>query len=178
MLCCLEDCFRASCRALEQSNASAQTPGATTLLIAVLCQAGGRWYWLYGHVGNGVLALLHTRERLSSWPVATSLLSKHSNGVMTVTLPGYGTQGVLPSMGVRPHRPGDLLVCGSDGLDHLDTVTKHTDRLTFLNYLYKLIQANRLSLDQGLTALVAGRDDKEWHNALALDDITIGLIWA
>jgi hypothetical protein len=82
-------------------------------------------------VGNGVLALLHTKELLSSWPIATGLLSKHTNGVITVTLPGDEEQGFLPSVGARPHRMGDLLVIGSDGIHHLDTFTKHADRLTF-----------------------------------------------
>ena len=179
MLSLLEDCFSTARTALEHTNASAPTPGATTLLIGMLCQTpDGRWYWLFGHVGNGVLALLHTEQRLSSWPVATPLLSKHANGRTTITLPGYETQGVLPSVGVRLHRPGDLFVIASDGLDHLDTVTKHADRLTFLNYLWKIVQDERSGLERGLKALVTGRDDKEWQNALALDDTTIGILWA
>jgi hypothetical protein len=179
MLTLLEDCFRAVRTALEEYNAKAPTPGATTLLIALLCQAGdGRWYWLSGHVGNGVLALLHTRELLSSWPVTTGLLSKHTNGLITVTLPGDGTQGFFPSVGVRPFRPGDLLVIGSDGLDHLDTLTKQRDRLTFLNYLWKTVQDERSGLERALAGLGNGRQEGQWQKALALDDTTIGMLWA
>lgn len=179
LLCCLEDCFSNARTALEHSNASAPTPGATTLLIALLCQAGDdRWYWLSGHVGNGVLALLHTKQRLSSWPIATDLLSKHANGRMTITLPGYVTQGFRPSVGIRPHRPGDMLVIASDGIHHLDTVTKHTLHLTFLNCLWKLVQDERCGLERALKSLETGRDDKEWRNALLLDDTTIGIFLA
>jgi hypothetical protein len=179
LLTLLEDCFRDARIALEESNAKAPTPGATTLLIGMLCQAAdNRWYWLYGHVGNGVCALLHTKELLSSWPVATGLLSKHTNGMLTVTLPGDEAQGFLPSVGVRPFRPGDLLVIGSDGLDHLDTLTKQRDRLTFLNYLWKIVRDERSGLERALVGLGNARMDGQWQNALALDDTSIGMLWA
>jgi hypothetical protein len=179
MLTLLEDCFRDVRTALEEYNAPAQTPGATTLLIGMLCQAGdGRWYWLSGHVGNGVLALLHTKERLSSWPIHTPLLTRHTNGVTTITLPGDKEQGFFPSVGVRLHRMGDLLVIGSDGLDHLDTLTKQRDRLTFLNYLWKIVQDERSSLERALKALETDRQDEQWQKALVLDDTTIGMLWA
>jgi len=174
----LEDCFRAVRTALEEYNAKATTPGATTLLIGMLCQAGdGRWYWLSGHVGNGVCALLHTKELLSSWPVTTGLLSKHTNGLITITLPGYEEQGFFPSVGVRPYRMGDLLVIGSDGIDHLDALTKQRDRLTFLNYLWKIVQDERSSLERALMGLGNGRQEGQWQKALALDDTTIGMLW-
>ena len=179
MLTLLEDCFRDVRTALEESNAPAQTPGATTLLIGMLCQAAdNRWYWLYGHVGNGVLALLHTKELLSSWPIHTPLLSKHTNGVITITLPGDEAAGFFPSVGVKPHRMGDLLVIGSDGLDHLDTLTKHADQLTFLNYLWKIVRDERSGLKRVLAGLGNGRMDGQWQKALELDDTTIGMLWA
>jgi hypothetical protein len=179
LLSLLEECFRDARTALKHSNALARTPGATTLLIVLLCQAAdGRWYWLSGHVGNGVLALLHTEQLLSSWPIHTPLLSKHTNGVTTITLPGYEEQGYRPSVSVRPHRPGDLLVIGSDGIDHLDAVTKHGDQLTFLNYLFKHIRDERAGLERALKTLATGRQDAQWRNALSLDDTTIGILWA
>jgi len=179
MLSVLGDCFAAANRALARHNSDAQTPGGTTLLIAVLSQAAdGRWYWLSGNVGNGVLCLVHATSLLSGWPIRTPLLSKQANGVTTITLPGSVTSGVSPALGVRPHTPGDMLLIGSDGLDHLDTVTKKSDRLSFPNYLWKKIQSERGSLSMGLKALQQGREDATWQNALAIDDTTIGILRA
>jgi hypothetical protein len=176
MLGLLEDSFRGAGEALERFNASATVPGATTLIIALLAQAGdGVWYWLTGHVGNGVLALLHTGQLLSSWPVTTALLSKHSNGVITITLPGEGGKCIRPALIVKPHQPGDMLVIASDGLDHLDAVTRHENRLTFLNYFWKHV-ADRSCLERGLRDL-ENRDGR-FTKALSLDDTTIGVILA
>ena len=70
-----------------------------------------------------------------------------------------------------------MLVLGSDGLDHLDTLTKKCDRLSFPNYLWKQIQSERPSLERGLNEIQHGRTDTNWRNALALDDTTIGILW-
>jgi len=179
MLTALQDCFAAVNVTLERHNTSDTTPGGTTLLIALLCLGGhGRWYWLYGNVGNGVLTLLHAAPLLAGWPIHTPLLSKQANGVTTITLPGDATRGFRPALGVRPHSPGDMLVLGSDGLDHLDTLTKKGDRLSFLNFLWKQIHDERASLDRRLHEMHQGRTDAHWRNALALDDTTIGILWA
>jgi Protein phosphatase 2C len=179
MVAILQGCFRQARTALEKHNASTTTPGGTTLLIALLCQGGdGLWYWLYGNLGNGVLTLLHTQPLFARWPIHTPLLSNHANGVTTISLPGYATQGYLPSVGVRPHSPGDMLVIGSDGLDHLNSVTMKCDRLYFLNFLWTQIQQGRSCLDSCLQALPTGRTDAPWQNALDLDDTTIGILWA
>jgi len=176
MLGLLEGTFRGAREALGRSNASAQTPGATTLLIALLAQAGdGGWYWLTGHVGNGVLALIHTGQLLSSWPVTTNLLSKHSNGVNTITLPGEGGKCIRPAVSVRLHQTGDMLVIGSDGLEHLDAITRHDDKMTFLNYLWKHVE-DRSCLERCLRDLENG--DGRFTKALSLDDTTIGILWA
>jgi len=124
------------------------------------------------------MALLHTGHCLSSWPVTTALLSKHSNGVITITLPGEGGGNIRPAVGVRPHHPGDLLVIGSDGLEHLDAVTKHCDRLIFLNFLWQHVQHHRSSLEKRLNGLENCRDDEPWRKALALDDTSIAVLWA
>ena len=179
MVARLLECFRQAQTALERHNASTTTPGGTTLLIALLCQAGnGRWYWLYGNLGNGVLALLHAQQLLSGWPIHTPLLTRQSDGNTTITLPGYETHGYRPSVGVRPHNPGDILVMGSDGLDHLNTVTVKYDRLYFLNYLWKHIQDEPADMERSLQGLQTGRTDAPWQNALALDDTTIGILWS
>jgi hypothetical protein len=124
------------------------------------------------------MVLLHTEPLLAGWPIHTPLLSKQANGVTTITLPGDGPEGVLPALGVRPYRAGDLLVLGSDGLDHLDTVTKKCDRLSFPNYLWKHIHDEYASVDMRLREMQQGRTDPAWQNALALDDTTIGILWA
>jgi hypothetical protein len=179
LLACLFDCFAAVNTALEYHNGAASIPGATTLLFAALWQAdSGVWYWLYGNIGDGVLLLLHTGQLLSSWPLSTPLLSRQSNGTTTITLPGYAAAGIAPSIGLRPHVPGDMLLIGSDGLDHLDTVTKHADRLTFANYLWTRIRSDPLSLSTHLKALPEGRTDASWQTALTLDDTTLGILWS
>jgi hypothetical protein len=108
MLSALACTFCEARSALERHNATARTPGATTLLTAILCQAekDGRWFWLHGSLGNGVLSLLQTNPLLSGWPVHTPLLSQQSSGITTITLPGDRAQGYQPSLGVRPHTPG------------------------------------------------------------------------
>jgi LysM repeat protein len=179
MLSLLTACFAVANSALEAHNGEAAIPGATTLMLAALWQAGeGRWYWLYGNVGNGVLSLLHTRERLAGWPVETPLLSKQANGLLTITLPGFASHGFEPAVGLRPHRAGDILLVGSDGLDHLDAVTKKGDRLTLANYLWQHIAQDPSQIATALPRLAEGREDPQWQNALALDDTTIGLMWA
>jgi hypothetical protein len=179
MMAHLAACFSAANTALERHNCHATIPGGTTLMLAALWRAGtGRWYWLYGNLGNGVLALLHSRQLLAGWPIQTPLLTKQANGRTTITMPGYAATGCQPSVGVRPHTPGDILVLGSDGLDHLDTVTRTYERLTFANFLWREIRHDPTQLAMVLHGLPQGRADTPWRNALALDDTTIGLIWA
>jgi len=179
LLATLTGCFATATIALEKHNGAASIPGATTLLIAALWQAGtGMWYWLSGNIGDGVLILLHTGQLLSGWPLSTPLLSKQSNGTTTITLPGYAAAGIMPSLSVRPWVPGDMLLIGSDGLLHLDTVTKHTDRLSFQNYLWTRIRSDRPHLSTNVQALPEGRTDAPWQNALTLDDTTIGILWS
>ena len=179
MMTNLHDCFSAVNTALEEHNASTCIPGGTTLIIALLCQGGnGLWYWVYGNLGNGVLALLHAPPLLDGWPIHTPLLTKQSNGVTTLTLPRYATKGYRPAIGCRPHVPGDMLIMGSDGLEHLDTVTKKCDRLYFTNYLWQQIRHDRSRLDMVLHSLQHGRVEAQWRNALSLDDATIGILWA
>jgi hypothetical protein len=178
LLATLHACFSEAQSALEQHNTTATTPGGTTLLIALLCPAGdGRWYWLYGNLGNGVLLLLHSTQLLAGLPIHTPLLTKQSNGGTTITLPAHASTGYLPSIGVRPHRPGDLLLIGSDGLDNLNKVTKK-DSYDFHNYLWTQIHDGRSHLDDCLQSLQTGRQDTQWQNALAQDDTTIGILWA
>jgi hypothetical protein len=175
----LFDCFASVNTSIEHHNEAASIPGATTLLFAALWQAdSGMWYWLYGNIGDGVLTLLHTTQLLSGWPLSTPLLSKQSNGTTTITLPGYAAAGIAPSIGIAPHVPGDMLLIGSDGLDHLDTVTKHTDRLTLANYLWTRIRSDRSHLLTHVKALPEGRTDAPWQTALTLDDTTIGILWS
>ncbi len=179
MLTLLSECFAAANTALLTHNGNAPLPGATTLILAALWQAGdGRWYWLYGNVGDGVLSLIHTRERLAGWPVETPLLTKQANGLRTITLPGYTTHGFQPSVGLKPHRPGDILLLGSDGLAHLDAVTKQCDRLTLPNYLLRESRQDPSRLETTLAGLRESRQDASWQHAFAADDTTIGLIWA
>jgi hypothetical protein len=71
-----------------------------------------------------------------------------------------------------------MLLIGSDGLDHLDTVTKHADRLSFQNYLWTRIRSDRSHLSTLLQGLPEGRTDAPWRNALTLDDTTIGILWS
>ena len=175
----LHECFSAANTTLEEHNASTCIPGGTTLIIALLCQGeDGIWYWVYGNLGNGVLALLHSQPLLDGWPIHTPLLTKQSNGGTTLALPGYATQGYRHSIGCKPHVPGDILVMGSDGLEHLDTVTKNCDRLYFTNYLWKQMHNKRSRLDMVLHSLQNGRAEPQWSNALTLDDTTIGILWA
>jgi hypothetical protein len=110
--------------------------------------------------------------------VETPLLTKQANGLRTITLPGCDTRGFKPAIGLRPHLPGDILILGSDGLTHLDAVTKQCDRLTFPNYLLREIGGDPASLTTTLAGLREHRQDAPWRNALAFDDTTIGLIWA
>jgi hypothetical protein len=174
----LHACFSAAQDALAYHNTTATTPGGTTLLIALLCPArDGRWYWLYGNLGNGVLLLLHTTQLLAGLPIHTPLLTRQSNGTTTITLPTEATTGYRPSVGIRPHRPGDLLVIGSDGLDNLDKVTRQ-NHFVFHNYLWTHIRDSRSRLDECLHHLQTGRQDAAWQNALAQDDTTIGILWA
>ena len=176
MLGLLEEAFRDAREALGRSNASAEVPGATTLLIALLAQTGdGGWYWFTGHVGNGVLALIHTGQLLSSWPVTTALLSKHSNGVNTIMLPGVDGTCLHPALCARPHQPGDMLVIGSDGLEYLNAVTWNDDKMTFVNYLWKRV-GDRSCLERCLRNL--GNGDGHFTKALSIDDTTIGVILA
>jgi len=179
MLDRLAMCFTVAAKALQRHNDTASIPGATTLILAALWQAGDdRWYWLFGNVGDGFLSVLHSKERLAGWPVETRLLTKQANGMTTITLPDFPSHGFSPSVGVRPHRPGDILLLGSDGLEHLETVTKKCDRLTLPNYLYQHIQDDPGLISMALRHLEEGRLDAPWLSALALDDTTIGLIWA
>jgi hypothetical protein len=179
MLACLQECFTVAATALGRHNDTAPIPGAATLILAVLWQDGdGRWYWLYGNVGDGFLSLLHSRERLAGWPVETRLLTKHANGLTTITLPDFASHGFAPSVGLRPHRPGDIILAGSDGLEHLETVTKKCDRLSLPNYLYQKLRDDPSPLPIALRHIAEGRKDAQWQNALALDDTTIGLIRA
>ena len=67
---------------------------------------------------------------------------------------------------------------GSDGLDHLDTVTKHCDRLSFTNYLWQELRHDPAHIAMVLEEMPLGRQDAPWRNALALDDTTIGILWA
>jgi hypothetical protein len=178
-LATLTGCFATATTALEKHNGAASIPGATTLLIAALWQERtGRWYWLSGNIGDGVLTILHTSQLLSGWPLATPLLSKQSNGTTTITLPGYAAAGIMPSLSVRPRFPGDMLLIGSDGLLHLDTVTKHTDHLSFHNYLWTQIRGDRPHLSTTVHQLPEGRTDAPWQNALTLDDTTLGILWS
>ncbi len=179
MLARLESCFSGVNTALAEHNSQAPIPGATTLILAALWQAGdGRWYWLYGNVGNGALSIIHTTQLLSGWPVETPLLTKQANGRTTITLPGYESHGFHPAVGLRPYRPGDILLVGSDGLTNLDAVTKHSDRLTLPNYLCRETGNDPSRLSTTLAGLREHRQDAPWQNALRLDDTAIGLIWA
>jgi hypothetical protein len=179
LLAHLHACFSAANTALETHNASTRTPGGTTLLVALLCQdAHGQWYWCYGNLGNGVLELLHSQFLLAGWPIHTPLLSNQSNGVTTLTMPGYAAQGYQPAVACKPHVPGDLLLIGSDGLDHLDTVTKKCNRVYFSNFLWKQIHTERSCLEQVLQRLHNGQAEAQWRTALELDDTTIGILWA
>jgi hypothetical protein len=74
MLAHVQACFSAANTALEKHNASTPTPGGTTLMIALLWHGGkGRWYWVYGTLGNGLLELLHAPPLLAGWPIHTPL---------------------------------------------------------------------------------------------------------
>lgn len=179
MLAHVQACFSAANTALEKHNASTPTPGATTLMIALLWHGGkGRWYWVYGTLGNGLLELLHAPPLLAGWPIHTPLMAKQTNGVTTITMPGYAIQGYRPAVACTPHTPGDLLVMGSDGLEHLETVTKTYDKLYFSNYLWKQFRHDRARVERALHGLHHERADTHWRNALELDDTTIGILWA
>jgi hypothetical protein len=67
---------------------------------------------------------------------------------------------------------------GSDGLEHLETVTKTYDKLYFSNYLWKHIRHDRACVERALYGLHHERADTQWRNALELDDTTIGILWA
>jgi hypothetical protein len=71
-----------------------------------------------------------------------------------------------------------MLLIASDGLLHLDTVTKHTDHLSFQNYLWTQVRNNRPHLSAILHQLSEERTDAPWQNALTLDDTTIGILWS
>ena len=57
-------------------------------------------------------------------------------------------------------------------------MTKQCDRLTLANYLWRETGGDPAKLTTTLVSLRERRQDAPWQHAFALDDTTIGLIWA
>lgn len=123
---------------LQAYNATAERPGATTLLFAFLWGPHeSLTTWIYGYVGDGDITILHPSRMVRDWPLESWLMTGHKFGDVTVTLPFSATRGDFrPFVGATPYAPGDILLAASDGIAEIQAHLARR-KVTFSQYLWK-----------------------------------------
>jgi hypothetical protein len=130
---CLGELFDAVVDSLRETC----TPGATTLLVALLWRASpiAPPFWCYAYEGNGFIDLLSPARAITGKILPERLLSPQQVEV-TAALRGSGMT-VRPAVGCRLFEPDDLLYVASDGILPLDPWLRgHVEyRTTFTRFL-------------------------------------------
>jgi len=167
---------------LEQHNAAAQIPGATTILISLLYSTPGQPYahWVYGYLGDGDIVIMSPNRHIKGWPTETWLLTPHKLGDLPVLLPRPASmKAFAPLVGSIPYHPGDILYATTDGIGFINQYLRHRRKLTFGQYLWD--ESFRPAREGNVTATqLCLPDPVQQYNADGLviyDDVCVGAIW-
>lgn len=169
-------------RSLEQHNADAQTPGATTVLISLLYSPPGQphAHWVYGYLGDGEIVIMSPTRHIKGWPAETWLLTPHKLGDQPVLLPRPASlKAFAPLVGSIPYQPGDILYATTDGIGFINQYLRHRRKLTFGQYLWnESFSPARESSVAAMQSRLPNPVQQYGADGLAIyDDVSVGAIW-